>query len=380
MFEKKDICMIVGTRPNFIKLYPLYYSLLNATGSKINNKNNHLYNVKVIHTGQHYDKDMSDIFLDSLFNINYISPNFTLSSDINIQTCQIIDFLNQNIGKPSLVIVFGDVRSSFIASIVAYNLNLPIAHVEAGLRCFNNDMPEEINRKIIDIYSKYYFTTEQIAIDNLLHENLIKSEDINKTCFNVGNTMIDTLVKYKHIFSTHTFTCNKNVPLKFNDYILVTVHRKSNVDNDNNFHIIINSLIKLSEKYKIVFPVHPRTKNKLLQFQKFNDNIILLNPVGYLDFMSLMYNSAILLCDSAGQSEESSYLGIYCITLRKETERPITCTLGTNILVNEFTTDNIINLVNKYYGKRNNNTNIDLWDGKTSNRITNHIENILFSS
>jgi len=382
-FKRKKICMVVGARPNFMKMSPLYKILTNAIGTKHSNRNQILYDIKVINTRQHHDKEMSDFFIN-LFRIECTCPKFTLSSDLNDQVCQIVNFVKVELYnyKPSLVILFGDVRSSFAAAIAAYNLNIPIAHVESGLRCFINDMPEEINRRIIDIYSKYHFTTEKCAMDNLINEKIVKVDNIDKTCFNVGNTMIDTLIEFKQLFIESPFILSLKFPdsscPRFNEYILVTIHRQSNLNEYQNLKVIIYTLIKLSNKYKIIFPVHPRTKIIISDSFRGCDNILLINPVGYLEFMSMMYNSAILLCDSAGQSEESSYLGIHCITLRLETERPITCEQGTNILISKFETEHIINLVDEYYGKRIYNVNIDLWDGCASNRISQHIENILF--
>lgn len=357
----KKISLVIGTRPNYIKAFPVYNSL----------KNKNKFILELIHTGQHYDPTVNNIFFDQL-NMTPPDIQFTLKSkDECSQLSEIMILLHDHYvnSKPDLVIVFGDVTSSLAGALVANKMHIKLAHVESGLRSFDLTMPEENNRILIDTISNYLFVTEKSGLLNLQNEN-------NKNLsFFVGNTMIDTLIQFSN--SVHL---NKLYDLNYLDnldnFIMLTLHRQSNVDNHIELIKIINVLNKISAKYKIIFPIHHRTKLKIDECKiQLNNNIIISNPLGYLDFIKYVKKSKLIITDSGGIQEEASYLGMYCITLRENTERP--CTLikngGSSIL--SSVTDLESN-VQKYYGKYKK-TNIELWDGFSSNRISDYLEKLL---
>ena len=380
----KNITFIVGTRPNFIKAYPIYQVLKDY------------YNLTLIHTGQHYHNSMSNIFFTqlkfpnpniSLFlekrtkagdydkrlyekNINFLKNKDNVIQELITyqgelgQLGEIRDKLKTEFKRlnPNLVIVFGDVTSSLAGSIAAKSLNINIAHVESGLRSGDIKMPEEVNRILIDHITKYFFVTEQSGVDNL------KKLGITENVFLVGNTMIDT----QKIYFSEALKTNyhETLGLKQKKYVVITLHRPSNVDNTKKIQEIIDDLIELSKKETVVYPIHPRTKNKLenlgyLKIIKENQNIILENSLGYFEFTCLISNSKYVITDSGGLQEETTALNIPCFTLRKNTERP--CTLiennGTNQLINKISQIKL----KKCKG------DIVLWDGKSSNRIKNII-------
>ncbi len=328
----------------------------------------------ICHTGQHYDANMSKIFFEEL---ELPQPNFYLgvgSGSHAEQTAKImIEFeevlLNE---KPDLVIVVGDVNSTIACSLVAVKLGVKVAHVEAGLRSFDRTMPEEINRLLTDQIADYLFVTEKSGIENLKNEGI--SDD---KIFFVGNTMIDSLVNYLPKIEKSKILEELN--LNPNEYIVVTLHRPSNVDEPNNLVKIFDQFKKIAEKYKIVFPIHPRTK-KTLQSSNADyehPNILLVEPVGYISFIKLVKNSLIVLTDSGGIQEETTYLKIPCLTLRKNTERPITAEIGTNKLIGtEYN-----RIAEECFDTINNppkNSQIPpLWDGKAAERITSKIVELL---
>lgn len=344
------ISLIIGTRPNYIKAFPVYSEL-----SKY-------FDVELLHTGQHYDSTVNEIFFEQLgMRKPYIQ--FTLTSKTECeQLTEIMTklFTHYQTKRPNLIIVFGDVTSTLAGALVANKLRIKLAHVESGLRSFDITMPEENNRIIVDSISDYLFVTEQSGINNL------KNENSRGNILFVGNTMIDTLVKFQKN--------SQNLIINNNDFIVVTIHRQSNVDNPDNLTKIVNILNKLSEKYNFIFPIHHRTKNKLNELSLiFNKNIHLTEPLGYLDFMKYVQQSKLVITDSGGIQEETTFLGIHCITLRDNTERPSTLVKngGTSIL---SSLDNLEENVNKYYNKRVT-TKIELWDGKASERIAEIIKN-----
>ena len=349
---KYDTAMIVGARPNFVKVAPLlsHYE-----------KNNH--NVLFIHTGQHWDKNMSeDIFRD----IGLRSPdiNLNLQADsMNKQLGGIISDLDNfiNIESTKSLFVFGDVTSTLAGAIVAKNNGIESYHVESGLRSRNLYAPEERNRIMVDAICDKLFTPSKDAVQNLINEN-ISSDKIS----NVGNIMIDTLVKNHEIitsedsFSPNEFNIDK-------EYFVLTIHRPINLT-DENLSIIFDGLKNFVSKYDIVIPAHPRLK-KFIEKNNINTSSFkIINPLPYIKFLSLVNNSVLCLTDSGGLQEETTYLNKKCLTLREETERPITVDFGTNkvIGVNKNIIDEINNSLNtklQIYDK------IDLWDGKTSERI-----------
>ena len=321
----------------------------------------------ICHTGQHYDVNMSKIFFEEL---ELPQPDFYLgvgSGSHAEQTAKImIEFEKVLIQEnPDLVIVVGDVNSTIACSLVAVKLGIKVAHVEAGLRSFDRTMPEEINRLLTDQIADYLFVTEKSGIENLKNEG-IPDEKI----FFVGNTMIDSLVHYLPKIENSTIL--DDLSLKPREYIVVTLHRPSNVDNPENLVKIFNEFKKIAEKIKIVFPIHPRTKRTLqsANIDYEHPNILLIEPVGYISFIKLVKNSLIVLTDSGGIQEETTYLKIPCLTLRKNTERPITAEIGTNKLIGiEYN-----KIAEECFETINNppkNSQIPpLWDGKAAERIT----------
>jgi len=356
------IVSIVGTRPNFIKLAALIEEIKK-------HKIEHI----LIHTGQHYDTHMSHLFFSEL---ELPEPDEHLVSSGDRSVSDQREFLKEIIKaalerqkpKPDLVIVVGDVNSTVAGAEAAHELGIKVAHVEAGLRSFDKTMPEEINRIETDRVSDYLFTTEKSGNINLERERINK----NKIFF-VGNVMIDTLLKHKEKAKTSDIL--SKLKLNKNNYAVLTLHRPSNVDNKKGFENIIAILEKIQEKIKIVFPVHPRTKKSIKLFKlnkkiKNMKNLIITEPLGYLDFMHLMAKGKLVLTDSGGIQEETTVLGIPCITLRKNTERPVTVEQGTNLLVSTDKNEVIKKSLEIINNKLAINNKIpELWDGKASQRI-----------
>jgi UDP-N-acetylglucosamine 2-epimerase (non-hydrolysing) len=324
---------------------------------------NHL----ICHTGQHYDAKMSDVFFHQL---GLPKPDFYLGvggGSHAEQTAKIMMGFEKVLfdERPDLVIVVGDVNSTIACSLTAKKLHIKVAHVEAGLRSFDRDMPEEINRILTDTISDYLFVTEKSGLANLKHEGIEESK-----IFFVGNCMIDSLINFLP-FTEHSDILNQ-LNIKANNYVLVTMHRPSNVDDEKRLIGLTDLINSLSLKRSIVFPIHPRTRNNLEKFkltEKLNNNIILTEPIGYIDFLTLIRNSELILTDSGGIQEESTYLGVQCITLRKSTERPSTVDEGTNQLVGEdfeiakTAANEVLN------GFKKEGKIPDLWDGKSAERI-----------
>lgn len=353
----KLIYLVAGARPNFMKIAPLIKEF-----QRVNIK------FKLIHTGQHYDYNMSKIFFEDL---GIPEPDIYLnvgSGTHAVQTAKImIEFENVLIKEePSLVVVVGDVNSTIACALVAQKLHIRIAHIEAGLRSFNREMPEEINRLLTDQISDFLFVTEKSGVRNLKREGV----NIEKIFF-VGNIMIDTLVmnleKAKKLKQLEKYN------LKKKDFALITLHRPSNVDVKENLEKMVKIIEVLQEKIKVFFPIHPRTKKNLEKFdleKNFEDmNIILSNPIGYLEFLNLMMNSKLILTDSGGIQEEASYLKIPILTARQGTERPITVEEGTNVIIgNDLTKARkyIEQIISNTYKKGK---DIEKWDGKAAERI-----------
>lgn len=376
----KNIVLIIGTRPNFIKAFPVYEALKTD------------FKLTMIHTGQHYDDKMSKIFFDQLKfplpdinlsldkktkagdfdnklygdNTEYLKNKDTVIDDIITykgelgQLGEIRDKLEVEFKrlKPDLVIVFGDVTSTLASSISCKMLDIKIAHIESGLRSGDLRMPEEVNRILTDHISNYYFVTEQSGVDNLIKEGIIEN------VYLVGNTMIDTQKKYLQQALDTKY--NEILEIKKHDYILVTLHRPSNVDDMEKLKEIFDDFEELSKTNKLVYTLHPRTKINLekigyLEKVMDNKNIILQEPLGYLEFTCLIANCKYVITDSGGIQEETTALNIPCFTLRENTERP--CTLiengGTNKLVNKISEIKLKDCKG----------NVELWDGNSSERI-----------
>jgi UDP-N-acetylglucosamine 2-epimerase (non-hydrolysing) len=311
------IAYVVGARPNFVKMAPV----IAATRARIP-RASHV----VIHTGQHYDREMSEIFVEQL---GMPDPDYLLgvgSGTHAQQTARVMERLEPVLEeeRPDLVLVPGDVNSTLAAALVAVKLGIPSAHVEAGLRSFDRSMPEEINRIVADAFAEILFVHSDEAIENLAREGI----DETRIHF-VGNTMIDTLVACEPRF--RTLDVATSLGLARGRYVLVTLHRPSLVDGPL-LDEVMDELDRLAERIPVVFPVHPRTRASL-DGRSSGGNVVLLDPLGYLEFLSLEADAGAVLTDSGGVQEETSFLGIPCYTLRTTTERPVTVRLGTNTML-----------------------------------------------
>lgn len=352
------VISVVGTRPNFIKIAPLVNELRKRKGIR------HL----LVHTGQHYDESMSKFFFDDL-QIPKADANLGVGSASDAtQTAKIMLKFEKVLAKekPDLVIVVGDGNSTAAAAITARKCGIKVAHVESGLRSFDLTMPEEINRILTDHIADFLFTTEESANRNMMNEGINK----NKIYF-VGNVMIDTLLKHKKKSEKSKILSKLN--LNANNYAVLTLHRPSNVDDKHSLKYILSILEQVQKKIKIVFPVHPRTLKNIKKFNlsgypKYFKNIII-EPLGYLDFLCLMSNSRFVMTDSGGIQEETTVLGVPCITLRDNTERPVTVEQGTNLLVSTDKSK-IVEMSNQIIdGIKIKGRIPNLWDGKAAGRI-----------
>jgi UDP-N-acetylglucosamine 2-epimerase (non-hydrolysing) len=362
--NKKKILICVGTRPNLIKITQFDKIL----------KNYPEIEYRLLHTGQHYDYNMNSVFFDQL---GIREPDLFL----NISQGTQIEVISQILVgaekymkeyKPDLVVVPGDVNSTFACGFVARYLGIKLAHLESGLRSFDITMPEENNRKLVDSISDYYFITEPSGIENLRNENI--SED---RLFYVGNTMIDTLVNSLDKIEENNILSEFNLNEK--SYFLFTFHRPVNVDSEYELKKLTRIVSDLSQKLPIVFPVHPRTLKKIKEFGLSslfeNENIRLCEPLGYFEFMKLVKSSKAVVTDSGGIQEETTYLGIPCLTIRQNTERPVTIDEGTNTLINmdvEQVKKYIDEILNNNYKKGK---IPEFWDGKATERIVDIIVN-----
>jgi UDP-N-acetylglucosamine 2-epimerase (non-hydrolysing) len=354
-----NIIHIVGARPNFMKAAPVYKAL-QAKDS--------IHQITV-HTGQHYDINMSDIFFTQL---SLPAPAINLeagSGSHAIQTAQVMMRLEPVVldRKPDLVLVYGDVNSTVAAALVCAKLGITVGHVEAGLRSFDRSMPEEINRLLTDQIADLLFTPSEDADKNLLREGIGKEK-----IYRVGNVMIDTLVQLLPAAEALWPDLSLRWGITNKQYALVTIHRPSNVDNMELLANIIKTLAELSEIIPVIFPIHPRTLQRMkeadLEIQKYK-HFHLTEPIGYLDFLCLQHHAKLVITDSGGIQEETTFLGIPCLTIRENTERPVTMEIGTNIVIGQ----DIVRLKNEVYkildGKAKKGRIPPLWDGKASERI-----------
>ena len=366
----KNILMIAGTRPNFIKLAPLYHRFLSdAPGIR----------PYICHTGQHFDFNMSDIFWQ---NLKLPSPDYQL----NIKGAGVVD----TIGKTmlgineillqqtfDLIVVFGDVNATAAGAIAGSQSRIPVVHVEAGLRSFDRDMPEEINRVITDHVSDYLMVSEPSGIKNLEREGFSGDKVLM-----VGNIMIECLLMTRSHWET--------IPLRqdildFYDKkpVVATFHRPENVDNPETLQRITTILKSFSQTQPVVFPVHPRTRSRLVQtglLEKLeNDpNILLTEPLSYFEFLRVVANARLVITDSGGVQEETSFLSIPCVTFRKNTERPVTVTMGTNILMSIQDEDFFGKIINHRQDiEHRSHTAIPLWDNQVSSRIVDFIKSVV---
>ncbi|MEO8512348.1 MAG: UDP-N-acetylglucosamine 2-epimerase (non-hydrolyzing) [Ignavibacteria bacterium] len=354
---------MAGARPNFIKIAPLINEL-----EKVKQ-----FNVTLIHTGQHYDSTMSDIFFKEL---NIKKPDVSIISGAGShaeQTAKIMTGLEKEFTRrrPGLVIVVGDVNSTLSAAMVTSKMVIPLAHVEAGLRSYDMAMPEEVNRIVTDRLSKYLFTPSADANKNLAKEGIDK-----RKIFFTGNIMIDTLKKF--IKNSKPELILKKYGLKRKEFCLLTLHRPSNVDNKAVLERLAKAINEISNTVKVIFPVHPRTAQKIRDFdlEKYftAPGIMMTEPIGYIETIALTSSSKLVITDSGGLQEESTYLKVPCLTLRENTERPVTETEGTNTIIG---TDTVL-LLRKFKlvmsGKYKKGRLPKYWDGNTAKRITRILE------
>lgn len=359
------ITIIAGARPNFMKIAPIIHQILKKKHDGEN------INFRLIHTGQHYDKKLSQTFFEEL---NIPKPHVNLGIGSGSQAEQtagiMIAFEKELLNNPTdLVLVVGDVTSTMACAIVAKKLQIKVAHVEGGIRSFDLSMPEEINRMVTDAITDYFYVTSNIAIKNLKQIS-IKDEAI----IFVGNTMIDTLIaNYTRLKEPEIF---KSQNLQKQKYIVLTMHRPANVDQEKKLKLFLEEIISSSNNLPIVFPAHPRTKNILSNLNINASNFLVIEPLGYLEFNYLVKNSLCVITDSGGITEETTYMKVPCLTLRDNTERPETISIGTNELVGT-NPKNIKKALHKIIeGNWKEGQIPDLWDGKTSERIIDHILSI----
>jgi len=351
------ICNIVGARPNFIKMAPVVHEI-NRRGIP------QLF----LHTGQHYDPKMSTIFFNEL---DMPRPDFYLgigSGTHAEQTARVMEKFekvcnNQHI---DLVVVAGDVNSTLACALTASKVNIPVAHVESGLRSFDRRMPEEINRILTDHISDLLFVTEESGQENLRREGIAE-----KKIHFVGNTMIDTLQTHlNRAVKSHPWSQYK---LEAGSYVLVTLHRPANVDDPEVLREILSAIDVIGNAHPVLFPVHPRTQRQIKKIGFQIKNTQFMEPLGYLDFLGLMARSKCVLTDSGGIQEETTALSVPCITIRENTERPVTLDKGTNHLAG-MEKANILDVFNKAIKKDYAGIMPELWDGHAAQRICDVIE------
>lgn len=352
-----DILHVVGARPNFMKVAPV----MAALGSRLT------CSQQLVHTGQHYDANMSDVFFHQL---GLPAPDVSLgvgSGSHAVQTAQIMILFEEVVvaKRPDLVFVYGDVNSTVAAALVCAKLLIPVGHVEAGLRSFDRTMPEEINRLMTDQAADLLFTPSPDGDANLLREGV--SPD---AIHHVGNVMIDTLVRL--LPQAHL----PQIEALDQRYALVTLHRPSNVDDEVMLRRLIATLQEVSQELQVVFPIHPRTRARLQSFDLAmanDDRFLLLDPLGYLEFLALQRQAALVITDSGGGQEESTYLRVPCLTARENTERPVTVEEGTNVLVGQDMERLRAEVDRILAGTFKTGTIPQLWDGRAGERIANVI-------
>ena len=357
-----NITIIAGARPNFMKIAPIIHEIIKQQKLGVT------IDYRLVHTGQHYDKNLSDTFFEEL-NIPQPHINLEVKSGTQAeQTGAIMTAFEKELSEnpTDLVLVVGDVTSTMACTIVAKKAHIKVAHVEAGIRSGDIKMPEEINRMVTDSITDYFYTTSTLAGENLTHAGI---ED-NRIFF-VGNVMIDTLLNNEKHIKQPSFW--NDLQLQEKNYFVLTLHRPSNVDAEKQLKELITTIVENCNGKPIIFPVHPRTK-KLLEGLDLNfDNLHYVTPQGYLSFIYLVKNATAVLTDSGGITEEATVLNVPCITFRDSTERPETCTLGTNVLVGSDL-DKINNAFARLHSGEWNDAQIpELWDGKASERIISSI-------
>ncbi|OJV16790.1 MAG: UDP-N-acetylglucosamine 2-epimerase [Dyadobacter sp. 50-39] len=352
------ILLIAGARPNFVKIAPLYKAFLQYPDM----------HPRIVHTGQHSDYQMSGIFFRQL---DIPQPHYFLGiaqGSPTMQTAEIMSAFERvvNAEMPDWVVVVGDVTSTLACALVAAHMRIPLAHVEAGLRSRDRTMPEEMNRILTDAISDQLFATEEAAVRNLLAENI----DPHRIHL-VGNVMIDSLVRFCGWIGD--CSAGKHSRISGGRYLLITMHRPANVDQEEGLRKIAGMLEMLGSHWEIVFVMHPRTMRNAAAFGlDFSQiaGVTILPPQGYVEFLGLMQHAVVVITDSGGVQEETTFLGIPCITLRNSTERPVTVTCGTNHLLPDFDAQKVWDTIEKVLSRTSEDAKIPpLWDGNTAQRI-----------
>lgn len=343
---------VVGARPNFMKAGPVVQALIDLDRRPV-----------LVHTGQHYDHEMSDVFFEQL-KLPRPDVNLEIGSGSHAeQTAALMIALEQTFvsHRPGRVVVYGDINSTLAASIVAAKLGIPVAHVEAGLRSFDRSMPEEVNRIVTDILSDSHFVTCPEGVDNLAAEGIAGGG----VRF-VGNPMIDTLLRFRDILDLKGARTTYGLPER---YAVATIHRPSNVDDAVVAKELVIGLGRVAGRLPIILPLHPRGRDTLTQAGLMEvPAVLVVDPLGYLDFMALLTGAALVLTDSGGIQEETTMLGVPCLTLRDSTERPITVTMGTNVLVGTDP-ERMSNAADRFLTDPPVGQIPPLWDGEAGRRI-----------
>ncbi|MGH8014968.1 MAG: non-hydrolyzing UDP-N-acetylglucosamine 2-epimerase [Candidatus Zixiibacteriota bacterium] len=364
---RKRIALVVGARPNFMKAAPLIKKLRESEEN---------FDSFLIHTGQHYDRQLSELFFEQL---QMPQPDIYLgvgSCSHAEQTAKIMIELEKSFQelKIDLVVVFGDVNSTMAAAIVAAKLGIKVAHVEAGLRSFDHTMPEEINRIVTDRLSDYLFVTEPSGMRNLINEGVSE-----RKIFFTGNIMIDSLLN--NLEKSESSPILNKLAIQPKKFATITLHRPANVDNCETLKGLLNVIRSVGKKLPIVFPCHPRTKRRIEEFGLLpevpNGNVRVIEPLGYLDFLKLQSNSKIVLTDSGGVQEETTFLKIPCLTIRENTERPVTVDVGTNVLCGSDP-NRIVDVASAILDGHEKKSEVpELWDGAASGRIAGILKAVL---
>ncbi|WP_207536140.1 non-hydrolyzing UDP-N-acetylglucosamine 2-epimerase [Desertivirga arenae] len=360
-----SITIIAGARPNFMKVAPIIHAIKEA------GKQGAAINYRLVHTGQHYDSKMSDTFFQEL---NIPHPDAHLGAGGGSQAEQtaaiMIAFEKELLANPTdLVLVVGDVTSTMACSIVAKKLNTKVVHVEAGIRSFDLTMPEEINRMVTDAITDYFFTTSAWA-----GANLKKAGIPDEKIFFVGNVMIDTLLANQSRFSKPAVW--GEVGLEDKEYFMLTLHRPGNVDEGQKLKELMNEIIDGAKGLPVIFPIHPRTAKIFSDLEIKADNLYIVDPMGYLEFNYLVQHCKAVITDSGGITEETTVLGVPCLTLRDNTERPETCEIGTNELIGTSTAAIRAALQKLTAGNWKKGAIPEKWDGKAAERIVTELLNL----
>ena len=363
--QQKIIHLIAAARPNFMKIAPLYHALVKEEWAE----------PIIVHSGQHYDLNMSDVFFRDL---QLPDPPIHLgvgSGSHAEQTGKVMIAYEKILQgrRPDLVVVVGDVNSTMAATLAAVKMGIKVAHLEAGLRSFDRTMPEEINRIVTDSLADYLWTPSPDGDENLKREGVAAEKIVR-----VGNIMIDSLEMMRPGIEAEVYFKKLNLAEK--KYALVTLHRPGNVDSRVSLALIVQTLLDISKDIPVVFPLHPRTRNRLEQFGllaavQAAEGLTLLEPLSYIQFMSLVFSTRLVITDSGGVQEETTYLGIPCLTLRPNTERPITVQVGTNTMCKP---EELAGHVGQILTGSGNKKNIpEFWDGHTAARVVTAIKSHL---